>query len=189
MPYLVLGCRVLLLGVLVVAVAGKLRDRAAFGEFAASIVELRLLPRRFSRAAARAAVGVETLTAGLLLVPATTSFAFALALCTMSVFAVAIILALRRGATAPCHCFGASVTPLGPVHVVRNTALAAVAACGLAGALTTPPTLWPPHPGGGLLALGAALVAVLLVVRLDDLAALFGTSPFDVAPVPRTEKP
>ncbi|NUR28377.1 MAG: hypothetical protein HOV83_21465 [Catenulispora sp.] len=75
---------------------------------------------------------------------------------------------LRRGAAAPCRCFGASTTPLGPRHVARNVALIVACLAGLAGSLAD-----------GALHLPLTLVAAafgaalgLLVTRLDDVAEL-----------------
>jgi hypothetical protein len=47
MSYVVIGSRALLLGVFLVALVGKVRKRAAFDEFKASIAALRVLPRRW----------------------------------------------------------------------------------------------------------------------------------------------
>jgi hypothetical protein len=170
MAYLVVGVRALLLGVFAVALLGKVRTATAFKEFTASVVELRLLPRNLSRLAAMAAVAVECAIVVSLAMTSTVDAGFGLAIALLVVFTGGILLALRRGRRASCRCFGASATRLGPVHVTRNVTLIAIAVGGL---LTTAVTAGSPHPAGIAVALGAALVGVVLVVRLDDLAALF----------------
>ncbi|MEV6398955.1 MauE/DoxX family redox-associated membrane protein [Streptomyces sp. NPDC051907] len=176
MIYLLFACRVLLVGVFLVAVAGKLRGRAAFDEFAASIRAMRLLPRRLAAPAAAAVAATEAAVVVLLAWPAAVPAGFALAAALLIVFTAGIALALRRGRREPCRCFGASAAPLGPVHVVRNLFLALAAAAGLVLSLAEG-AHWPPNAGAGALALTAGVIGVLLVVRLDDLTALFTTSP------------
>jgi hypothetical protein len=66
------------------------------------------------------------------------------------------------------------MTPLGLPHVVRNLALVAVCATGLAAtASITGPAQ---HPVGIATALVSAATVVLLAARLDDLVALFAPS-------------
>ncbi|MET9419434.1 MULTISPECIES: MauE/DoxX family redox-associated membrane protein [unclassified Streptomyces] len=174
MTYLLLGCRALLLVVFLVAVAGKTRSRAAFAEFTSSVVALRLLSRRTSAAAAATVVVVELATTALLVVPATAVIGLALAVALLLAFSTGIVLALRRGdGTASCRCFGASATPLGRIHVVRNLALAVVGGAGLVTGVTASVSSWPPHPAGTVVTLAVALLGALLVIRLDDLAFLF----------------
>ncbi|GGZ43245.1 hypothetical protein GCM10010387_41930 [Streptomyces inusitatus] len=177
MTYAAFACRILLFGVFAVALVGKARGRAAFQEFAASITALRLLPAGASRAAAVLVTAVEAAVV-VLLVPSSTVLAgFALAVLLLLALTAGIVLALRRGRSAPCRCFGASVTPLGPVHVVRNLLLALAGTGGLAAMAAGAPDGWPPHLGGSLIAAVSAAVVLLLVVRLDDLTALFAPAP------------
>ncbi|MEU5342471.1 MULTISPECIES: MauE/DoxX family redox-associated membrane protein [unclassified Streptomyces] len=173
MPYLIFGCRALLFGVFLVAAAGKLRGRAAFDEFAASIVDLRLLPRKLSGAAASAVAAVELAVVALLVIPATIQAGLLLGTGLLLVLTTGILASLRMGRRTPCRCFGTSATPLGPVHVTRNLILAAIGGVGIIAAFGNEPDSWPPHPGGSTIALITALVGVLLVVRLDDLVSLF----------------
>ena len=42
----------------------------------------------------------------------------------LAAFTTAIAASLRRGRRAPCRCFGAADTPVGPRHLARNTAAA-----------------------------------------------------------------
>jgi hypothetical protein len=174
MSYLVIGARVLLLGVFVVALAGKLRRRAAFDEFRRSIAELRVLPRNWSLAAALAVTAAEAAIIVLLGLPYTVLPGFGLAAVLLVVFTTGIVLALRRGQRAPCRCFGASAAPLGPAHVVRNLILTAAGVTGLIAAFAAGTA--GVQPGGIAVTLAAAAVGVLIVVRLDDLVALFAAS-------------
>jgi hypothetical protein len=84
----------------------------------------------------------------------------------------AIGLALHRGQTAPCRCFGASSTPLGAAHLIRNVTLLVGSLAGLVGGVVARhPAV---QPLGLAVALAVAAVAVLFVVRLDDdVVALF----------------
>ncbi|MFC8195727.1 MauE/DoxX family redox-associated membrane protein [Streptomyces sp. NPDC057298] len=172
MTYLFLGCRALLLVVFVVAVAGKIRNRGAFAGFSSSIVALRLLSRRRSVVAAAAVVGVELATTVMLAVTRTALVGLVVAISLLLAFVTGITVALRGGQAVPCRCLGASTASLGPIHIVRNLALAAIGGAGLAAGLTAT-RAWPGHPGGTAVTLAMALVGALLVIRFDDLAFLF----------------
>ncbi|WP_370947235.1 MauE/DoxX family redox-associated membrane protein [Amycolatopsis sp. cg5] len=172
MSYAELFFRAFLLGVFLFAVLGKARGRAAFDEFARSIQGLRLLPRKWSVPTAAAVVAAEAAVVVLLAVPGTVVAGFGLASALLIGMTGAIVVAIGQGRQAPCRCFGASVTPLGMAHVVRNLILLATGAGGLAFAGSTGAM----EPGGVLLALAAAAVGVLLVVRADDLMALFAVT-------------
>ncbi|MFB4270453.1 MauE/DoxX family redox-associated membrane protein [Nonomuraea sp. GTA35] len=165
--HLLMTCRLLLAGVFLVALAGKVRGRAAFAAFTASIRALGLLPRPWAAVAAYALVAAELVTAALLL--ATRVAGLAAAAVTLAVMTGGVLAALLRGRRAPCRCFGPSTRPLGRTHVARNLLLIAVAGAGLAAGGSGDPA----HPAGLVLSAVAAAVGVLVVVRLDDLAALF----------------
>ncbi|MGW3562307.1 MauE/DoxX family redox-associated membrane protein [Streptomyces sp. NPDC000941] len=171
MSYLFLGCRALLFAVFLVALTGKVRDRAAFAEFTSSIVALRLLSRRTSAGAAGAIVAGEVAATALLAVTGTALVGLVVAIGLLVAFTTGIVMALRGGRPAPCRCFGASATPMGPIHVVRNLTLAVIGGVGLTAGFTD--AAWPPQPAGIALTLAMALIGALLVVRLDDLAFLF----------------
>ncbi|GAA3145440.1 hypothetical protein GCM10010466_40630 [Planomonospora alba] len=171
MLYLMITCRALLAVVFAVAVAGKVRGRAAFGEFVSSIAVLGVLPRRASAAAAYALTAAEAAAVLLLAWPPAVPVGFAAAVGTLAVLTGGVLAALRRGRRVPCRCFGASAAPLGRVHVVRNLVLAALGCAGLAAWAAAGASA--PHPAGVALAIAAAGVGALLVVRLDDLMELF----------------
>ncbi|WP_157248548.1 MauE/DoxX family redox-associated membrane protein [Nonomuraea typhae] len=165
MLYVTIACQALLAGVFVIAVAGKVRGRAAFGEYVASIAALGFVP--WVRPAAYALLGAEILVAVSLATPA----GLGAALLLLAVLTTGILLGLRRGRRVPCRCFGATAAPLGVTHVVRNLVLAGAAGAGLAsGAFAGSAAA---DPAGVAVALVAAAAGVLVVVRLDDLVSLF----------------
>ncbi|MCG5221011.1 MauE/DoxX family redox-associated membrane protein [Streptosporangium soli] len=173
MIYVVVGCQAALIGVFLFSVVGKIRTRHAYDEFVSSVVAMRALPRSWTRSAAIATIAAEAAAVALLAIPATVPAGFLLAAGLLTIFTVAISNAVRHGRRAPCRCFGASTTPLGRVHMVRNLVL--LSAC-LAGLTAIWRETWAaPHLGGLVISLGAAAIIVLLVVRLDDLVGLFGS--------------
>jgi hypothetical protein len=168
--YVLLACRVTIVVVFVVAVAGKVRGRAAYADFRRSITEWRVLPRRASAAAAAATVAGEVGVVLLLALPGMATAGFAAGALLLAAFTTGVVLALRRGRTATCRCFGASTTRLGGAHVARNAILIGVCVAGAVSALVADgaPIHWP----GAILALVSAGVGALFVVRFDDLVAL-----------------
>jgi hypothetical protein len=170
--YVVLACRAVLVGIFVVSLAGKIRGRRAYASFRMSVIEWRVLSRRWSAAAAVGAVAGEAGVVVLLALPWAVWSGFVLAGVMLAAFTVGISLALRRGRTAVCRCFGASTTPLGMTQVVRNLLLLAVCVTGAVGATVSSGPLR--NLPGSAVALSAAATAVLFVVRLDDVLALLG---------------
>ncbi|GAA1684739.1 hypothetical protein GCM10009765_37600 [Fodinicola feengrottensis] len=171
MLYVALACRLLIGVVFVASAATKLVGTSAFGDFVASVRQMRVLPRAWSRPVALAVVIAEVLTVVLVAIPlaASAMAGFGLGAALLAAFAVGIVISVRKGERTPCRCFGKSTTPLGPLHVVRNVFLICVALLGAAGALST-----------GSLDLGAAAVAAVaglvvggLVIVLDDIVDLF----------------
>lgn len=171
MPYVVLACRVVLVGVLGIALLSKVRGRAAFAEFASAVGALAGLRPGWTRSAAYGVVAAEVVSVLLLVLPRTTVLGFAYAAALLSVFTVGIASAMRRGERTACRCFGASTTPLGLPHVVRNLILLAVACAGAVGAGLF--SAGPLHAAGVAVAVACAAVAVLLVLRMDDIVAVF----------------
>lgn len=191
MEYVLLGARCLVGVVFVVSAVSKLRSRRAFTEFVASLRQLGLLRPAGLRPAGLAVALTEAAIPVLLIAPvaaaalegapgsAAANFAtgagFALAGGLLVAFTVAILLAMRRGVQAPCRCFGASATPLGVRHVVRNGFILVVTTIGVAGVLVE----WTgaTHPGGAVIAALTGLVAGVLITTFDDLVDLFVASP------------
>jgi uncharacterized membrane protein YphA (DoxX/SURF4 family) len=174
MRTLELTARLLLALVFVVAVIGKLRSRTVFAEFVGSVRQFGV-PARWAPPTARLAVTVEAAVVVLLAVPRTVPAGLLLAAGLLGVLTAAIVGALRRGARPACRCFGAGDAPIGGRHVARNLALATVALLGLLGwATSTGP---PPSAPTVLLAVGVAVLLAAVVIRLDDLVALFAPAP------------
>ena len=130
---LVLACRLLLAGVLVVAAVSKLADR----EGSRQAVVAFGVPERLAAGVALL-LPIAELTVAALLLPASTALAGALgALALLLLFSVAIAVNLARGRAPDCHCFGQlHSAPAGPGTLIRNGALAAVAAFAVAGTLS-----------------------------------------------------
>ncbi|ACZ85537.1 MauE/DoxX family redox-associated membrane protein [Streptosporangium roseum] len=171
MAHVLLGCQMLVAVVFAAAVVSK-RPGKAFAEFTASTG--RLLPPRLTgwrRPAARGVFAAELTTVVLVAVPATAAAGFALAATLLTGFAVGIAGALRRGERTPCRCFGAASARLGPAHLVRNLSLATVAAAGLV--MASLASAGPTQPGPAAVAAVASLSGAALVIRMDDLIALF----------------
>jgi hypothetical protein len=126
------------------------------------------------RPVALAVTGTEAAIVLLLLVPATTILGFSLAVAMLFVFSTGILKIRRRRATVPCRCFGASTTPLGIRHVIRNVALMLVAGAGVLADFAPDQAADLP---GILVAAGVGIVLALLLVAFDDLIELFVASP------------
>ncbi|MET8201102.1 MauE/DoxX family redox-associated membrane protein [Micromonospora taraxaci] len=170
MRALELTARLLLALVFLAAVVGKLRTQAGFSAFVGSVGQFGV-PDRWTAPAARVAVAAEAAVVVLLAVPRTVPVGLVLAVGLLGVLTAAIVGALRRGARPACRCFGAADAPVGPRHVGRNLALATVALLGLLGwATATGPPL---SASDVLVAVGVAVPLAAVVVRLDDLVALF----------------
>ncbi|MEV4202808.1 MauE/DoxX family redox-associated membrane protein [Micromonospora globbae] len=168
-----LAARLLLALVFLAAVVGKLRTRAAFAGFVVSVGQFGV-PARWTRPVARLAVAAEAAVVVLLAVGRTAPAGLLLAAGLLAVLTAAVVGALRRGARPACRCFGSADAPVGPRHVARNVALAAVAVLGLLGGAVAGPSL---SPAAALLAAGVAVPLAAVAVRLDDLVALFAPTP------------
>ncbi|MEV4166997.1 MauE/DoxX family redox-associated membrane protein [Nonomuraea dietziae] len=162
--YVRIGCACLVALVFAVTAVSKVRD---FDAFRRSLPALVPVPHRAVRPLAVAVVLLEALVPVLVLVPATTSYGLGLAGLMLVAFTVAIAVALARGQHAPCRCFGASATPLGARHLVRNSLLVIAAALGV----LLPDGL--PALGGMALAGVAGAIGAILIVTFDDVVDLF----------------
>lgn len=176
MAYVSLAARAAVGLVFAVALVSKVRSRAQRAEFVAATRRLApgwLSPLVPAVLLAAVAAAIEAAVVVLLAVPATGGWGFALAAGLAASFGVAIGVALRRGETGACNCFGASARPLGATQLVRNALLFAIAALGLAGTLSGGAA----DPGGALVALVAGGVLAVLLVAADDIAFLFRPAP------------
>ncbi|MEU1854287.1 MauE/DoxX family redox-associated membrane protein [Streptomyces sp. NPDC019990] len=175
MEYVVAGARGLLGMVFLVSVVGKVAGRPAFTAFVVSVRSLGVVPSVLVRPVARTVIAGEAAACALMTVPArgAATIGFLVASALLAAFSAGIAVAVRRGATAPCSCFGPSTTPLGIPHIVRNVVLCAVA---VFGALAVPVAAGA-RPGGVLVAGVAGLFAGAAVTHLDHLLALFRPLP------------
>ncbi|MQY04563.1 MauE/DoxX family redox-associated membrane protein [Actinomadura macrotermitis] len=174
MQYVALAARCTLELVFLVAVIGKARSPKAFREFRASVPGLApgLPPAAVSAAVPAAEAAIVVLAA----IGPTAPAGLALAGAVLLMFTAAIVRTLRAGRQATCRCLGGGPAPLGRVQVVRNLALAVVAAAGLSAQLTATA---PVHPGGAVVAVAAAGVLGAVFVFFAELADLL------IVPSPR----
>ncbi len=162
-----MSCRTLLVVVFTVAVVGKLRSAESFGAFVRSVQGFAALSPRRGRAVARLVAGAEAVGVVLLLLPGPVAIVgFALVGCLLGAFTLAIGASLRRGVRVPCRCFGASTNNTGPLHLVRNGFLFAVAVAGAVGTFHG----LPQAPGGLAVAVATGLVLGVVVTVLDDIS-------------------
>lgn len=176
--YLEFGCQVLLGGVFAVSACAKLSSRTAFADFTAATARLTGArpprTRQLAVATVTAEIAIVVAMVAALVVPALAPWGFAASVGLLAVFTAAIIRAMRRGQRAPCRCFGASNSPLGTQHVVRNAVLAAFGVLGAAAGMREGPSSL--EVGLACVVAFAALVGVALTARLDDLIGLFRTT-------------
>ena len=173
MHYVALAVRVLIGVVFLVSGGTKVREPR---EFARSVRGLGLVPSSWAGRVALAVTALELAVPVLLAVPAAVPVGFGLAGVLLLAFTAAIGVALRRGTTAPCRCFGASQLPLGRRQLTRNVLLLVVLAAAAPGAGAASGDL-----RGAAIAVPAGLVCALLVVFFDELAELFA-GPVRVTP-------
>lgn len=128
------------------------------------------VPTRFAAPVAALVVALEAAIAAAVLVPALAAVAFAAAVLLLAAFTVGTHRMIRRRVTIPCRCFGAGTRPPGPIHLVRNGLLMAVAAAGFA---SWPAAATPPLPALVLAAAIGASVA-LVCVNLDEIVIMEG---------------
>jgi Methylamine utilisation protein MauE len=172
MEYVRAGCAGLIALVFLTSAVSKLRDLRGFE---ASLPALAPVPSGLLRPLAVAVVAAEGAVPVLSVIPPAISYGFGLAGVLLVAFTVAITLALRRGRRAPCRCFGASSTPIGPRHVVRNATLLAVTALGASAPGGHP------EPAGLAVAAAAGLVGAILIVAFDDIVDLFTGPAWDTS--------
>lgn len=165
MHYVTLAVRVLFGVVFLVSGGTKVREPR---EFSRSVRGLGLVAPAWAGRVALTVTVLELAVPVLLAVPATVPVGLGLAGVLLLGFTAAIAVALRRGTTAPCRCFGASQLPLGRRQLARNVLLLAVLAAAAPGAGATSADL-----RGAAIAVPAGLVCAVLVVFFDELAELF----------------
>lgn len=172
MVYLAITCRCVIGLVLAVSAASKLRSGSAFREFTTWLAGLPLpLVRNRPGLLGAFMVAAEAVAAALVALPPTAWIGLLLAAALLAVFTAGTSLAVARGTRASCQCFGGSGAPLSLLHVVRDVALCAIAVAGAVASHATGA-----HPAGIAASLVGGAAVVIVVVFLDDLAALFAGS-------------
>ncbi len=154
---LALIARLLLAAVFAVAALAKLRDRegtrGSLGDFG--------LPARLTGFGALALPVAELAAAALLIPEPTARIGALLALALLLAFTAAVARSLARGEQPDCNCFGGvHSAPVSRLTLVRNVALAAVAA---AVAVAGPGESLAAIDGGTVLVVAAALAGALLL--------------------------
>ncbi|GIJ50298.1 hypothetical protein Val02_71840 [Virgisporangium aliadipatigenens] len=170
MAYVEVAVRALVVTVFVVAVWGKAHGGEAWREFVASVRAFDVVPARAVRPVAALVAGCEAVGVALLAVPATVVAGYGLAAALLAAFAVAMAVSLRRGAQPVCRCFGGRGSAVTAVHVARNLGLVVVALLAVAARMFVDD---PVEPAGAALAALSGVLVAALVVRLDDVVALF----------------
>jgi hypothetical protein len=126
LAYTMTFCRLVLVFVFGLSLAGKLADR---GHFTSTIGAFGLLPARLHQAAAALILAGEFAALGLL-AGGWLRIGFALAGLLLILFTVALASVLRRGIQTPCNCFGPSEKLVSPTDLWRNAGLICCAAGG-----------------------------------------------------------
>lgn len=171
MPLVLRATQIALIAILATAVVGKLRGRAAWLAFVASLTPFAGTASR----RARLALGVVIAEAGAaVLLAVAPALGAVTAASVFAVLAGGAALVVARGLIVRCNCFGRAGAPLGWFHVGRNLALAsaalavalAVRAAPLAGSIEI---LTPAAVAGAL--------AAIAIVRSEDLVAVFVRPP------------
>nr|WP_277989475.1 MauE/DoxX family redox-associated membrane protein [Corallococcus sp. NCSPR001] len=162
-----LACRLMLSLVFVVAAFGKARGRKPFEDFIQTLGNFGLPPSLVGSPLAAFLILAEAASAVLLLLNVAAGYALALAL--LGSFTLGIAWVLRRGGKVACRCFGASNTPVGAAHLVRNVLLLAVTAVG---AVSHAASGAPVTVAMGAIAGTAGVLAGIFVTRWDDLVFL-----------------
>ncbi|WP_157528822.1 MauE/DoxX family redox-associated membrane protein [Nocardia sp. NRRL S-836] len=156
-----LGAVVLCGLVLLVSAMSKVRSRADYAEFVASVPAFGV-PARWVRSTALLTVCAEFAVVALLAWLPVAGLSAAAVL--FAVLTAAVWRAVSRRSSAVCRCFGRSAARLGVRHVVRNAVLPVVALVGLA-----VPEL---DPVASVLAAVLGAVGAAMVLRFDDVAEL-----------------
>lgn len=185
MAYLLVGLMTGTGVIFALSVLSKVSSPARWREFVASLHDLRLLRKHAVRTVALAVVVGEAAVAlvaliglGLAIVrrpvAPLAAVTFGLATAMLVVLTAGIVLALRRGSTARCACFGPGQR-LDRLHVARNALVLLAVVAGLVGAAVDVAVMdvAVPDPAGVLVSLGAGAVVGLCVTRTEDLVELF----------------
>jgi hypothetical protein len=169
MAALEIALRILLGVVFGVAFLSKVRSRAAFREFAASLRDISWLGVTERSAVGLAIPALEIGTVLLLAMPSAAVWGFATASVLLAAFTAVTGRELARGRRIRCRCFGAGAARIGAPQIVRNLVLLAGSCAGL---LAEPVSHGAVSPPGLVYAVGLAMLAAMALVRWDDLVLL-----------------
>ncbi|WNE97982.1 hypothetical protein PS467_22975 [Streptomyces luomodiensis] len=167
--YLSTWIRCLIGLIFLVSSVSKVSGRRSFNEFAAAVEALAPVPGA-RRLLAPVVVALEFGVWGLLALPVPGAFRYGAGLAAglLLVFALGIVLAVRRGTDTACRCFGVSTAPVSGWQAVRNLVLAVPAGVS---------ALFGPGSGGTtagqILTIAIGLMCGALVTTLDELVELF----------------
>lgn len=171
MEYLLFGARCALALTLLASVTGKLR---APGGISGTVADLGIVPGRLAGPVGAAVIAAETSAIALVWLPGPAGVAaFLGAAALIAAFTAVLVVLIRRDDDVSCACFGASRTPVGPAHLVRNGVLLAVCGLGAAAAAAGPGAALPPEPPAAFAAGLVAVVTGVLLISTDTLAGLF----------------
>jgi uncharacterized membrane protein YphA (DoxX/SURF4 family) len=124
---LALAGTLILAGVFVVALVGKIRDASSFARFQQSMTVTLGLSPQIAHVVAVAVVVAEAAVPALLVLgvarPQFLRVGLALAAAVLVAFSMAIVFMLRRGVRESCHCFGSASRPVSRSDLVRNSSL------------------------------------------------------------------
>ncbi len=172
--YVLMFCRITIILVFALSLGGKILDIVNFQE---AIVDFRLLPTRWSKAAAWTFLGVESAIVLLMAIGGSVLLiGFLLAMALLTVFSAALVLVLQRDIRVTCNCFGRTERRISPYDVARNVLLIL---CGLVGVWAL---VSPLQSLSEVEIILIGLMAVCFVVLVTNLADVVGTlrQPFHV---------
>jgi len=174
-----------MLGVVLVLAAGsKAHGRKPFRDFIQTLERFGF-PKAWV-GAPLAATMILAETASVLLLLVVPGAGYALALVLFSGFTLGIARVLRRGEKVRCRCFGASETPMGVAHLVRNGLLIAVTLLGAVSHGAGPHASAP--AGVGLVAGVLGALTGFFITRWDDLVFLLRGPVLPAAGAPAASK-
>jgi hypothetical protein len=179
----VVGVRVFIGGVLLVAAIGKLRDVAAFES---AIRSFRVVPRRWDRPVARGVIVAEIAAVLLLATRGTAATGLVLSVVLVGSFTFAMARVVARGDLVTCGCFGRSNAVVGATQLMRNAAIVAVAVLGAWMNVTTVAVELPTSTA--VVVVVFSLLCVALVVMVDEMLSMPSSPPRARTPRARVER-
>ncbi len=168
MSGLILVLRALLATTFIAAVAAKVRP-SNFNAFVDSLASASLSPPLLASSLAVLLIGLEAVSATLLVVDSFAVAAFAFSTLTLGILTTGVALILDSHREIECSCFGADGAAITVRHLVRNLLLIGCSTVGLVVAISQPSALQIMWPEGAAYAFAGFVVGVC-VVRWDDLA-------------------